>query len=91
MSAPDEQVAQQIEELRSRIDDIDTQIVALLNERAGLALEIRDLKPRIDRPLYDPKREQEIFESLRKANEGPLFDDNLRAIWEVVLQVMKEL
>ena len=34
----------------------------------------------MNKPLYDPKREQEIFENLREVNEGPLFDDNLREI-----------
>ena len=43
------------------------------------------------KPLYDPKREQEIYESLREVNDGPLFDDNLREIWDVLLHVMKEL
>ncbi|GAB4280216.1 MAG: hypothetical protein Kow0056_14350 [Coriobacteriia bacterium] len=81
----------QIEELRQQIDEIDRRLVELLNERARLALRIRELKPKINRSLYDPKREQEIFEKLRQVNEGPLFDDNLRAIWEVVLQAMKEL
>ena len=82
---------ERIQELRQQIDDIDGEIVTLLNRRADLALAIRELKPALSRPLYDPRREQEIFEKLHEANNGPLFDDNLQAIYEVVLQVMKEL
>ena len=85
------EAAGRIEDLRGQIDEIDRKLVALLNERAGLALAIRELKPQVNKPLYDPKREQEIFERLREVNDGPLFDDNLRSIWDVVLQVMKEL
>lgn len=77
--------------LRSRIDEVDCRIVGLLNERARLALEIRGLKPQVHMPLYDPKREEEIFSKLAGCNEGPLFDDNLREVYEAVLHVMKEL
>lgn len=86
-----ESTPERIEELRAEIDGIDAEIVALLNRRAALALAIRELKPIVKQPLYDPRREQEIYEKLRAANEGPLFDDNLREIWDVVLHVMKEL
>lgn len=91
MGEPQEGVEGRIKQLRDEIDDIDRRLVGLLNQRAKLALDIRELKPQVNRALYDPRREQEIFESLRAANGGPLFDDNLRSIWEVVLQVMKEL
>ena len=91
MSEIPEDVLCKIEELRGRIDELDRDLVVKLNRRAELALAIRDLKPQVNKPLYDPKREQEIFESLREANEGPLFDDNLREIWDVLLHVMKEL
>ena len=81
----------QIAGLRQRIDDLDTRIVALLNERARYALEIRHLKPQVHLGLYDPKREEEIFANLAKCNEGPLYADNLREIYSAILHVMKEL
>jgi chorismate mutase len=80
-----------IDGLRVRIDGIDCQIVKLLNERATLALQIRDLKPQAKMALYDPKREEQIFAKLAECNEGPLYGDNLREIYEAVLHVMKEL
>ena len=87
----DPEVQAKIAELRGRIDDLDGRIVDLLNERAGIALEIRGLKPKVNLSLYDPKREEEIFANLAKRNTGPLFDDNLREVYEAVLHVMKEL
>lgn len=86
-----ENIEQQIAELRNRIDDIDCEIVKLLNERAKIALAIRDLKPRVSRPLFDPKREEEIFGHLARCNEGPMYPDHLREIYEAILHVMKEL
>jgi chorismate mutase len=76
---------------RERIDEIDCQIVRLLNERAALALAIRELKPQVHMGLYDPKREEEIFAHLAECNEGPLYAENLREIYEAILHVMKEL
>ena len=89
MSEQDAQA--QIEERRTAIDAMDCQIVKLLNDRAKLALEIRELKPQVNWGLYDPKREERIFENLAACNEGPLYGDNLRDIYETILHVMKEL
>ena len=88
---PSAEAQAQIAGLRQRIDDLDTSIVALLNERARYALEIRHLKPQVHMGLYDPKREEEIFSKLADHNEGPLYDENLREIYEAILHVMKEM
>jgi chorismate mutase len=82
---------ERIGELRTKIDALDCEIVRLLNERATLALEIRSLKPAAQWSLYDPKREEQIFEQLAACNEGPLYGENLREIYEAILHVMKEL
>lgn len=80
-----------IEEIRVRIDEVDCQLVALLNERAQCSLDIRDLKPQAHMGLYDPKREEEIFAHVAKCNEGPLYADDLREIWDTILRVSKEM
>lgn len=82
---------QKIAEFRSRIDELDCQLVQLLNERARAALAIRELKPQLHWGLYDPKREEEIFANLATCNEGPLYAENLREIYEAILHVMKEM
>ncbi|MDI6901308.1 MAG: chorismate mutase [Anaerosomatales bacterium] len=86
-----DEVQERIAELRAQIDQVDCRLVKLLNERAELALAIRELKPKVNWGLYDPKREEQIFGNLSACNDGPLFDDNLREIYEAVLHVMKEL
>ena len=45
-----------LEELRKRIDEIDVELVALLNERAGVVMEIGKVKAQTDRPIYAPDR-----------------------------------
>lgn len=89
MSERDSSLAE-IQEHRAKIDEIDKQIVALLNKRAGHSLVIRGLKPGAHLGLYDPRREEEIFAKLNSYNEGPLYNENLREIYASILKVMKE-
>jgi len=90
---PDETTDAQarITEIRERIDEIDCQLVKLLNERAACSLQIRGLKPQAHQGLYDPRREEEIFTNVAKCNEGPLYSDDLREIYEAILHVAKEM
>ncbi|MDR0888953.1 MAG: chorismate mutase [Coriobacteriales bacterium] len=80
-----------IEEHRAKIDEIDAELVGLFNERAKEALAIRALKPDAKMGLYDPKREEEIFEKVSTINNGPMYNDDLRAIYETILRVSKEM
>lgn len=89
--AEDTEARQAIQAHRAKIDEIDHQIVALLNQRATEALAIRALKPSVHMGLFDPKREEEIYEGLEAINEGPMYNDDLRAIYSTILKVSKEL
>jgi len=93
LSMPEDNLDAQakIAEIRERIDAIDCQLVGLLNERAQCSLDIRALKPQAHWGLYDPKREEEIFSNVAKCNDGPLYADDLREIYESILQVAKEM
>ena len=55
---------------RSRIDDLDNQILNLLNQRAEAALRTGDLKRRQDAPSYVHEREAEILRRLVAVNPG---------------------
>lgn len=88
---PSAEAQAKILEHRARIDAIDCELVRLLNERAVESLAIRALKPQVHWGLYDPKREEEIFANLAGCNSGPLYDENLREIYEAILHVMKEM
>ena len=87
----EKKVIESIEEHRRIIDELDERIVALLNERATQSLAIRILKPDVHMPMYDPQREEEIFKHVESVCNGPMYAENIRAIYSTVLKVMKEL
>ena len=74
-----------LEELRKKIDELDHQLVKLLNERARVVVEIGKLKTKTDKPVYSPDREKEVFARITEANEGPLPDRCLVAIWRELM------
>jgi chorismate mutase / prephenate dehydratase len=80
-----------LDDWRSRINELDNQILHLLNQRAEAALQIGDLKRRQDGPSYVPEREAEILSRLLAANRGLLSPDVLRAIWVEILSGCRAL
>lgn len=87
----EKELEEKIKKLRKEIDDLDEKIVSFLNERAKIVLAIRSLKKRANLPVYDPRREEEIFNHLFLINGGPLYNDDIKDIYEEVLRVMKEI
>lgn len=84
-----QEIEKKISDLRIKIDNIDEEIVAILNKRAEIVHQIRLLKQQAKKSLFDPKREEEIYEKIFKKNIGPLFNENLQEIFEKILQCMK--
>ncbi|MHC4334171.1 MAG: prephenate dehydratase [Planctomycetota bacterium] len=74
-----------LDELRNRIDEIDHQLVKLLNERARVVVEIGKLKSKSGGQIYAPDREKQVLEKVTEANEGPLPDKCLVAIWREMM------
>ena len=80
-----------IADWRKRIDEIDLQLVNLINERAKAAGAIGELKRHDAMPIYEPEREQMVFENVRGANHGPLQDRDLLQVYERIMDVMRKL
>lgn len=80
-----------IAEWRRQIDELDRRLVELLNQRAHAAQEIGRLKRNTDMPIYEPDREQVIFENVQAANQGPLPNLELKHIYERIVDVMRAL
>ncbi len=80
-----------LEELRERIDILDRQLVALLNERASAAQMVGHLKAATSLPVYEPNREKLVYANVRAANQGPLPDIELTHIYERIIDVMRAL
>ncbi len=80
-----------LESLRASIDQTDLQILALLNERAELSLEVGRLKAAGNAPVFCPGREQAILDRLCALSEGPLPDGHIRAIWRQIFSSSRAL
>jgi len=69
--------------LRDAVDNIDDQLMALLNQRAGIALEIGRLK--VGSPeLHVAARESAIIERLEMTNEGPFPTASIKPIFNEI-------
>ena len=82
---------QQIAALRETIDAMDEQIIRLISQRAEAASTIGHLKRDADLPVYEPRREEEVFNNVRKLNPGPLGDAELLHVYERIIDVMRTL
>src|SRR5436190_11308865 len=76
-----------IDDWRSRINELDRELLRLLNERARIALKVGESKKEAGVSLCDHTREREVLERMCQANEGPL--DN-RAIIELYRAIIHE-
>ncbi len=77
-----------IDELRSRIDVIDEQLVRLLNVRVACAVEVGRLKHEAGVPIYEPDREAQVLGRVRKSATdlaGPLTAEAVVRIFERVI------
>lgn len=80
-----------ISDWRAKIDGLDEQIVGLISQRAEAARAIGALKRTSELPVYEPKREQAVFEHVRKVNSGPLADAEMLHVYERIIDVMRTL
>ncbi len=74
-----------LEELRKQIDEVDRELVALLNRRAEIVVEVGKLKNVDGTPIYSPDREKAVFEKIKASNRGPLPDKTLVAIYRELM------
>jgi chorismate mutase len=80
-----------IAEWRKKIDEIDGRLVELLSERASAAHEIGRLKRKARLPIYEPDREQTVFDHVRRVNPGPLPNSDLVRIYERIMDIMRQI
>ena len=80
-----------ISDWRQRIDELDEQIVQLISKRAEAAKAIGDLKRHSNLPVYEPGREQAVFDHVRRVNPGQLPDSEILHIYERIIDVMRTL
>ncbi len=81
----------EIEDWRKKIDELDEQLVVLISERAKAAKAIGLAKKDKQFPVYEPKREQDVFSHVKAINPGPLDDAELLHVYERLMDVMRTL
>ena len=78
-----------LSELRDQIDQIDSQLLELLTQRARLAQEVG--RGKSDGLYYRPERERQIYERLSGLNTGPLSGEAIRAIFGEIISASRAL
>ena len=72
-----------IKKLRKDLDEIDKKIVILLGKRRTIIKKVADYKKNTNTPVFDPGREKEIYQRVRKlAEENTLCPDFIENIFQ---------
>lgn len=86
-----EDAMKMLADCRIKIDGIDLQLVELLNRRTRIVEEIGRAKEVAGMPIYEPRREDDVYRNILKHNSGPLTEDALRRIYERIIDEMRSL
>jgi chorismate mutase/prephenate dehydratase len=78
-----------LDQIRQEIDDVDSQLVALLTQRVELAKEVGLVKGKDGRPYFTPERERAIYEKLALENPGVLQSKQLQAIFREIISAAR--
>jgi chorismate mutase / prephenate dehydratase len=77
--------------LRAQIDALDRELLALLNRRAGLALQVGAIKKREGSAVFRPEREAQVIGGLKAENRGPLPNECVAPIWREIMSASRAL
>ncbi|MEM7146962.1 MAG: prephenate dehydratase [Verrucomicrobiota bacterium] len=80
-----------LEDLREKIDGVDDQLLALLNERADLVHEVGEIKKKGGLEIYAPEREEKLLQSLLVKSKGRLPEKAIRAIYREIMSASLDL
>ena len=86
-----EELRNSLTRCRSQVDAIDLELLNLLNRRTRVIEEIGSIKEALDLPIYEPKREEDVFRHVTGNNTGPLTPDALQRIFERIIDEMRSL
>ena len=85
----EKETPEELAELRNQIDELDEQIVKLLNARAQIVLDIKEVKRKEGLPIHDGQREEEVFKKISEISHGPLDEKTLRQIYQKIIEHLK--
>ena len=85
------QEGQSLEKLRTRIDELDNELLKLLNERAKCVIKIGKIKQKEKKDVLVPLREKELLDRLTKVNKGPMTDAMVIYLFQQIIETLKDL
>ena len=84
-----EAAIQVLRDCRERIDELDLRLLDLLNQRTHIVEQIGQAKRWLDMPIYEPKREDEVYANVTGHNHGPLPPDAVKRVFERIIDEMR--
>ncbi len=82
---------QALSSCRDRIDEVDRRLLELLNERTRAVQEIGRIKKEAQLPVYEPRREDQVFQNISEHNAGPLTTEAARRVFERIIDEMRKI
>ena len=84
-------MARTLPDLRTLIDALDLELLALLNRRAALAHEVGEIKRVEGSPVFRPEREAQVISRLQQANTGAIKNESVAVIWREIMSACRAL
>jgi len=85
------QEGKSLENLRSLIDELDSELLKLLNKRAKYVIKIGKIKQKEKKDVLVPQREKVLLERLTSINEGPMTDSMVIILFQQIIDTLKDL
>jgi chorismate mutase/prephenate dehydratase len=79
-----------LQDIRKKIDEIDSKILKLLNQRVRLAEEVWKIKQKNGASVFAPDREEGLLRRLSRDNEGPLTQEAVQGIFREILSASRQ-
>lgn len=87
----EEEALRILDEYRAEIDVIDIEILKLLNDRTRVVERIGQVKRQVGLPVYEPRREEEVYRNVTTHNHGPLPADAVKRVFERIIDEMRTI
>jgi len=79
-----------VKNYREKISDNDLKILEALNKRLSLVKSLKDYKDSHGMAFHDAAREDWVITYLSRANRGPLSNEGLQEIYELIIRRLKQ-
>lgn len=76
-----------MEQLRQQLDRLNLDILKLISERAEIVQEIGEIKSKQSTRRFDPVRERDMLNYIKKHNEGPISDAMIEHIFKEIFKM----